>query len=73
MGFPGSELENMRRYPEEIVRRFIRGMCVLGGETAQDMRDELVVVENGWPKPGYTDPTLHRSRPKAGSTSSNLG
>lgn len=66
-------MENMLREPEELVRGLIRGMCVLGDETAVNMRDELAVVEDGWPKPGYTDPKLHRSRPKAGSTSSNLG
>lgn len=42
MGYPALELLNIRRKPAAVVRGFIRGMYVLEGKAAGEMRDEIL-------------------------------
>lgn len=45
MGYPGSDLENIRRDHVVVVRGFIHGIRVLGDDAAADMRDELFSLD----------------------------
>lgn len=47
MGYPALELENIQRELAGVIRGFIRGMCLLGGEAATDMRDEFLSLAVG--------------------------
>lgn len=44
MGYPGSELESMRRDPAGDVMGFVRGECMLAVEAPADVKLEIAVV-----------------------------